>query len=334
MINVAVIGYGYWGPNLVRNFSGVEGARLAVVCDVNPKRLGEVKLRYPAVETTARFEDILNNPAIDAVAVATSVHTHYQFARKALEHGKHVLVEKPLTASVSEAESLLDLAAKRNLRLMVDHTFVYTGAVRKMKELVASGELGDLYYLDSVRINLGLFQQDVNVLWDLAPHDIAIMDHLITESPVSVCANGACHVGNGIENVAYLSVYFQSGIIAHFHNNWLSPVKIRTMLVAGSRKTILYDDMEASEKIKVYDRGVEGATADSMRDALISYRLGDMWAPRLDTTEALSRMAGEFISAIKDARAPLTDGQSGLNVVRILEAAEMSIKHRGREVKL
>ena len=334
MINIAVIGYGYWGPNLVRNFSSVEGANVAVVCDVNPKRLGEVKLRYPAVETTTRFEDVLNNPAIDAVAVATSVRMHYEFARKALEKGKHVLVEKPLTASVSEAECLLNLAAKRDLRLMVDHTFVYTGAVRKMKELVQNGDLGDLYYLDSVRINLGLFQRDVNVLWDLAPHDIAIMDHLITEAPMSVCANGACHVGNGIENVAYLSVYFQSGIIAHFHNNWLSPVKIRTMLVAGKKKTILYDDMEASEKIKVYDRGVDVANSDSMRDALISYRLGDMWAPRLETTEALSGMAKEFVAAIKDGRAPLTDGQSGLNVVRILEAAEMSIKHRGREVKL
>ena len=334
MLNIAVIGYGYWGPNLVRNFSSVEGANVAMVCDLNPNRLGEVKLRYPAVETTAQFENVLSNPAIDAVVVATSVRTHYEFARQALEHGKHVLVEKPLTASVSEAESLLDLAAKRNLRLMVDHTFVYTGAVRKMKELVEGGALGDLYYLDSVRINLGLFQRDVNVLWDLAPHDIAIMDHLISEPPVSVCANGACHVGNGIENVAYLSVYFKSGFIAHFHNNWLSPVKIRTMLLGGNKKTILYDDMENSEKIKVYDRGVDLTTADGVRDALIAYRLGDMWAPRLETSEALSRMAGEFVAAIKDGRTPLTDGQSGLNVVRILEAAEMSIKHRGREVKL
>jgi predicted dehydrogenase len=334
MMNVAVIGYGYWGPNLVRNFSSTEGVRVTAVCDLNPKRLGEAKLRYPTVETYTMVDDVLTDPSIDAVAIATSVRTHYGFARKALEHGKHVLVEKPLAASVSEAESLLDLAAKRDLRLMVDHTFVYTGAVRKMKELVENGTLGDLYYLDSVRINLGLFQRDVNVLWDLAPHDIAIMDHLVTELPVSVCATGACHVGNGIENVAYLSVYFNSGFIAHFHNNWLSPLKLRTMLLGGKKKTILYDDMEASEKIKVYDRGVDLSTADGVRDALISYRLGDMWAPRLDSTEALSRMAAEFVAAIKDARAPLTDGQSGLNVVRILEAAEMSIKHRGREVKL
>lgn len=334
MINLAVIGYGYWGPNLLRNFASVEGANVSVVCDLSAQRLGEAKLRYPSVETTTDFRTVLEDPSIDAVAIATPVHSHYELARKALEHRKHVLVEKPMAASVTEAESLLDIAAKRNLRLMVGHTFIYTGAVRKMKEIVDSGELGDLCYLDSVRINLGLFQRDVNVLWDLAPHDIAIMDHLITESPVSVCANGACHVGNGIENVAYLSVYFSSGLIAHFHNNWLSPVKIRTMLVGGRKKMILYDDMEVSEKIKVYDRGVDITTSEGMRDARISYRLGDMWAPRLDTTEALSRMAREFVAAIKDGRAPLTDGTSGLNVVKILEGAEMSIKHRGKEVKL
>jgi predicted dehydrogenase len=334
MVHIAVIGYGYWGPNLVRNFASVEGASVRTVCDLSPQRLGEAKLRHPYLDTTTEFHTVLADPAIDAVAIATPVRTHYEFARRALEHGKHVLVEKPMTASVAEGESLLDLAARRDLRLMVNHTFIYTGAVRKMKEIVVSGALGDLYYLDSVRINLGLFQRDVNVLWDLAPHDIAIMDHLIDEPPISVCANGVCHIGNGIENVAYLTVYFNSGLIAHFHNNWLAPVKIRSLMLGGSKKMVLYDDMEISEKIKVYDRGVEVTNADSVRDALISYRLGDMWAPRLDTTEALSRMAREFIASIKDSRAPLTDGQSGLNIVRVLEAAEMSIKHRGREVKL
>ena len=334
MIKIAVIGYGYWGPNLVRNFGNVEGASVAVVCDLSPKRLGEAKLRCPYLETTTELGTVLENPAIDAVALATPVRTHYGFARKALENGKHVLVEKPIAASVAEAESLLELAAKRDLRLMVNHTFIYTGAVRKMKEIVASGTLGDLYYLDSVRINLGLFQRDVNVLWDLAPHDIAIMDHLISEAPVSVCANGVCHIGNGIENVAYLSVYFNSGLIAHFHNNWLAPVKVRTLMLGGSKKMVLYDDMEISEKIKVYDRGVDVSTSADVHDALVSYRLGDMWAPHLDTTEALYRMAGEFVAAIKDGRAPLTSGVSGLNVVKILEAAEMSIKRRGREVKL
>jgi predicted dehydrogenase len=280
------------------------------------------------------LEEVLKNSTIDAVAIATPVATHYAFARKALEHGKHVLIEKPLAASVAEAESLIDIAAKRQLTLMVDHTFIYTGAVRKMKEIISRGELGELYYFDSVRINLGLFQKDVNVLWDLAPHDIAILDHLVEEKPVSVCANGVCHIGNGIENVAYLTVYFQSGLIAHFHNNWLAPVKIRTVLVGGSKKMILYNDMEISEKVKVYDRGVETKDREGVHQALVSYRLGDMWAPQLETTEALRLVTTEFVNSIKTGRRPLTDGVNGGNVVKILEAAEMSIKHRGREVKL
>lgn len=334
MIHVAVIGYGYWGPNLIRNFLETEDARMAVCCDLDERRLALVEAKHPRVALTADYNEVLQDPAIDAVVIATPVATHYAFARKALEHGKHVLVEKPMTASVAEAESLIEIAAKRNLTLMVDHTFIYTGAVRKMKELINRGDLGALYYFDSVRINLGLFQKDVNVLWDLAPHDIAILDHLVEEAPVSVCANGACHVGNGIENVAYLTVYFQSGLIAHFHNNWLAPVKIRTLLVGGSKKMILYDDMEISEKVKVYDRGVETKGTEGVHQALLSYRLGDMWAPQLETTEALRLVATEFITSIKARRRPLTDGMNGLNVVKILEAAEMSIKHRGREVKL
>jgi len=334
MINLAVVGYGYWGPQLLRNFHALAAARVAVCCDQSPARLAEVAARYPGVATATDYQAVLQDPRIDAVVLATPIQTHYAFARKALEHDKHVLVEKPIAASVAEAESLVELAAKRGLRLMVDHTFIYTGAVRKMKEIVERGDLGELYYLDSVRINLGLFQRDVNVLWDLAPHDVAIMDHLIREEPVSVCANGACHLGNGIENVAYLTVYFNSGLIAHFHNNWLAPVKVRTVLLGGSKRMILYDDMEASEKIKVYDRGVDVQSPEGVRDALVNYRLGDMWAPRLDQTEALSCMAAEFAAAIREVRPPLTDGRSGLNVVRILEAAEMSIKRRGREVKL
>jgi predicted dehydrogenase len=268
------------------------------------------------------------------VVISTPVATHYEFARKAFENGKHVLVEKPVTASVSEAEKLVEMAEKSGLTFMVDHTFIYTGAVRKMKEIIDQGSLGDLYYFDSVRINLGLIQRDVNVLWDLAPHDLAILDHLVMEKPVSVCATGTCHVGNGLENVAYLTVYFASGFLAHFHNNWLSPVKIRTMLIGGSKKTIHYDDMEISEKVKVYDRGIDVSTPEGVRDVLVSYRLGDMWAPRLDTSEALRLVAVEFAECIESGRTPLTDGISGLNVVKILEASEMSIKHRGREVKL
>lgn len=334
MINVAVIGYGYWGPNLVRNIQESKDAKVVACCDKSQERLAQVKAKYPDIEVTSEYDEILKNPSIDAVVISTPVATHYPFARKALEHGKHLLVEKPVTSSVAEAEKLVELAEKKGLTFMVDHTFIYTGAVRKMKELIDSGDIGDLYYFDSVRINLGLIQRDVNVLWDLAPHDIAILEHLVKEKPASVCANGACHVGNGLENVAYLTVYFNNGLIAHFHNNWLSPVKIRTMLVGGSKKTIHYDDMETSEKIKVYDRGVDVTTKAGVHDALISYRLGDMWAPRLDTTEALRLMAAEFVDSVQTGRQPLTDGVSGLNVVKILEASEMSIKHRGKEIKL
>lgn len=334
MINVAVIGYGYWGPNLVRNMLEMKDATVIACCDRSTDRLAQVKAKYPSIEVTTEYEDILTNPAVDAVVISTPVALHYSLSRKALEHGKHLLVEKPVTSSVSEAEKLVELAEKRKLTFMVDHTFIYTGAVRKMKELIDSGDIGDLYYFDSVRINLGLIQRDVNVLWDLAPHDIAILEHLVKEKPASVCANGACHVGNGLENVAYLTVYFNSGLIAHFHNNWLSPVKIRTMLVGGSKKTIHYDDMEISEKIKVYDRGVDVTTREGVHDALISYRLGDMWAPRLDPTEALRLMAAEFVDCVQTGRPSLTDGVSGLNVVKILEASEMSIKHRGKEIKL
>ena len=334
MIRIGVIGYGYWGPNLVRNFHETDGARVTACCDINTERLAQAKVRYPSLEITARFDDLLSDSTVDAVVIATPVATHYEFARRALEHGKHVLVEKPVAASVAEAESLIEIAAKHRLTLMVNHTFVYTGAVRKMKEIVERGELGDLYYFDSVRINLGLVQRDVNVLWDLAPHDLAILGYLVEEKAMGVGATGACHMGNGIENVAYLTVYFDSGLIAHFHNNWLAPVKIRTMLVGGSRKMILYDDMEASEKVKVYDRGVEVAGPEGVHRALISYRLGDMWAPRLDQTEALRLVAAEFLDCVKSGRRPVTDGSAGLDVVRILEAAEMSIKRRGREVKL
>jgi predicted dehydrogenase len=334
MTNVAVIGYGYWGPNLVRNFQETEGCRVVACCDADRARLAQAKLKHGSIEVTNDYDDVLTNRNIDAVIIATPIGTHYMLARKALETGKHVLVEKPLAASVSEAECLVDKAQKLGLTLMVDHTFVYTGAVRKMKEIIGRGDIGDLYYFDSVRINLGLVQHDVNVLWDLAPHDIAILDYLVQERPISVCANGACHLGNGIENVAYLSVYFNSGFIAHFHNNWLAPVKIRTVLLGGSKKMILYDDMETSEKVKIYDRGVDMSTPEKVYDALIAYRLGDMWAPRLDTTEALRVMAQEFVDSIESSRRPITDGESGLNVVRILESAEMSVKKRGKEVKL
>ena len=296
MVNIAVVGYGYWGPNIFRNFHENDEACVIQCCDINTKRLALVKTKYPSVEISENFDDVLTNTKVDAVAIVTPVATHYEFARKALEHGKHVLVEKPLAASVAEAESLINIAAKHNLTLMVDHTFIYTGAVRKMKEIVDSGAIGELYYFDSVRINLGLVQRDVNVLWDLAPHDLSIMGHLVKEQPASVCANGTCHFGNGIESVAYLTVYYKSGLIAHFHNNWLAPVKIRTVIIGGSKKMILYDDMEASEKIKVYDRGIDvdgredihtklcptGSAICGRRNWIPPRRCGE-WRPNLST---------------------------------------------------
>ena len=299
MIRVAVIGYGYWGPNLIRNFAGTQGVDMAVCCDVKPESLGVAKAKHPWLQVTPDYQEVLRDPSIDAVVIATPLRTHYQLARKALEHGKHVLVEKPLAASSTEADDLVTLAEKKGLTLMVDHTFVYCGAVRKIKEILAKGELGTLYYYDAVRINLGLFQLDCNVIWDLACHDIAILDYLADEEPASVSANGVCHVGNGIENVAYMTLHFQSGFIAHFHNNWLAPVKLRTVLLGGEKKMIVYDDMEPSEKVKVYDRGVNVVTKEDIHRALVSYRLGDMWAPRLDQTEALSLLCKDFAQCIR-----------------------------------
>jgi predicted dehydrogenase len=334
MVNIAVLGYGYWGPNLVRNFQETKGANVVSCFDMNPQRLEMVQAKYPSVLTTTDYDSVLADPEVDAVVISTPVGTHFEFARKAMEHGKHVLVEKPVTASVAEAEKLVELADRHGVTFMVDHTFIYTGAVRKMKEIITSGDLGELYYFDSVRINLGLFQRDVNVLWDLAPHDIAILEHLVDAKPVSVCANGACHIGNGIENIAYLTVYYDSGLIAHFHNNWLSPVKVRSVMVGGSKKMIHYDDLETSEKIKVYDQGVNVTNTEGLHDALVSYRLGDMWAPRLDTREALRLVAAEFVDCIDTGRVPITGGASGLSVVKILAASEISIKNRGKEIKL
>src|SRR5881275_3155958 len=283
---IGVIGCGYWGPNLLRNFAENETAELRWICDLDEDRLAAMGRRYPAAQTTADYKKLLADPALDAVAVVTPVATHFQIAKEALLAGKHVLVEKPLTSTARDAEELIELAERHGRTLMVDHTFVYTGAVRKMKEIVAGGELGDLLYFDSIRINLGLFQRDINVLWDLAPHDLSIMDYLIGRQPVGLSALGSCHIEQGIENIAYLVMHFDDEFIAHFHFNWLAPVKIRRTLIAGSRKMILYDDIEPTEKIRVYDKGVT-TNRDDNREAdyqtLVSYRTGDVWAPKLDT---------------------------------------------------
>jgi predicted dehydrogenase len=337
---IGIIGAGYWGPNLLRNFSENESAAATWLSDLDPKRLASLGRRYPSVRTTENYQDLINDPSLDAIVIATPVDTHYRFALEAINAGKHVLVEKPLTSSAAEAEDLIAAAERNGVNLMVDHTFVYTGAVRKIKELVESGELGDLLYFDSVRINLGLFQRDINVVWDLAPHDLSLMDYIIGKQPVGLSAVGSCHIAKGIENIAYLLLKFEDEFIAHFHFNWLAPVKIRRTLLGGSKKMIVYDDIEPTEKIRVYDKGVTTTEIESDSDredayrTLISYRTGDVWVPKLDGTEALRYVCAEFLSSIAEKRAPLTDGHAGLRVVRLLEAAQTSISNGGQLVSL
>ncbi|HWW75046.1 MAG TPA: Gfo/Idh/MocA family oxidoreductase [Pyrinomonadaceae bacterium] len=336
-ISVGVIGCGYWGPNLIRNFAENEAATLRWVCDKDARHLSKVARRYPAARAAEDFRELLADPRLDAVVIATPVATHFEFARAALEAGKHVLVEKPFTASTREAEQLIALAEARGLTLMVDHTFIYTGAVRKIKESVDAGELGDLLYFDSVRINLGLFQRDINVVWDLAPHDFSIMDYVVGRRATALMATGSSHIEPGIENIAYVQLRFGDSLIANFHFNWLSPVKIRRTLIAGSRRMIVYDDIEPTEKVRIYDKGVtrnaDGDEEEAYR-TLVSYRTGDVWVPKLDSTEALHYVCAEFLDSIRDSRPSASDGRAGLRVVRLLEAAQASINDGGRWIKL
>jgi predicted dehydrogenase len=340
MITIGVIGCGYWGPNLIRNFAENERAQLRWICDTDEKRLNAIGRRYPATSIATDYRQLLADPELNAVVIATPVATHFRFAKDALLAGKHVLIEKPFTMNSRDARELVELAGRRGLTLMVDHTFVYTGAVRRIKQIVESGELGELLYFDSVRINLGLFQRDINVVWDLAPHDLSIMDYLVARAPVALTATGSSHIEAGIENIAYVMLRFADSFIAHFHFNWLSPVKIRRTLIAGSRKMIVYDDIEPTEKVRVYDKGVttNRIESDSDKEAayqtLVSYRTGDVWVPKLDSTEALTHVCAEFLDAIANRRAPLTDGAAGLRVVRLLEAAQESIDQGGRLIEL
>jgi predicted dehydrogenase len=335
MIGIGVIGYGYWGPNLVRNFAETPGARLVSVCDARAERLVEARRRYPFVQTTERYRELLTDPSVDAVVIATPVSTHFELAVEALRSDKHVLVEKPLASTSEQATELIDEAARRNRVLMVDHTFVYTGAVRKIRELVAQGALGDIYYYDSVRVNLGLFQHDVNVIWDLAVHDLSIMDFILPGKPVAVSATGISNIPGQPENVAYITLFFADNRIAHLHVNWLAPVKVRKTLIGGSERMIVYDDLDPSEKVKIYDKGVTlSAGGEEVYQLLVSYRSGDMRAPKLDQTEGLQTEARHFIDCIANNRQPQTDGRSGLRVVRILEAAEKSMAARGELVEL
>jgi predicted dehydrogenase len=333
MIRVGVIGYGYWGPNIVRNLSGLGSARAEMVCDMSPAALARARKAHPGIQTVSHPDEILRSPEIDAVAVITPVWTHYELAKRALENGKHVFVEKPFTANSAQAKELIDLAARKKLTIMVDHTFLFTGAVRKIRELTESGALGELYYYDSLRVNLGLFQHDVSVIWDLAPHDLSIIDHIIKDEPQAVVATGEKHL-NGVEDVAYMTIYFPRNVIAHVNVNWLSPVKIRTTLIGGQKKMLVWNDLVADEKIRVYDKGVQIASGEGIRDALVSYRTGDMWAPQVQQLEALHVELDYFANCIMNSKTPINDGHAGLRVVQMLEAAETSIRRKGELVRL
>lgn len=325
MIGAAVIGLGYWGPNLARNFASADGGQLVMCCDKDRRRLDKFARQYPGAQMSDNYAEVLENKKVDLVSIATPVHTHYPLAKQALLAGKHVMVEKPLTGSVAEAEELVDLATKQGRILMVDHTFIYHPAVEKIRDVIKRGELGDICYYDSVRINLGLFQHDISVLWDLAPHDASIMEHIIGKPARWVQAAGARHAGQPVESMAYVTVQFEDNILGHMHVNWLSPVKVRQIIVGGSKRMVLYDDNLVTEKVKIYDRGVELHSIEGIHQAMVQYRMGDMYAPAIATEEALKRAVQHLIYCIRESRSPLTDGAAGLRVVRILDAAQRSI---------
>ncbi|KYH01007.1 Gfo/Idh/MocA family oxidoreductase [Bradyrhizobium sp. DOA1] len=334
-LGIGVVGYGYWGPNLVRNFSVNPSARVVSVSDLEPGRLGAIGQLYPAVETTTRYDDLLKDSSIDAIAIATPVRTHYELALAALRAGKHVLVEKPLASSAVQAMHLIEEADRRGLTLMVDHTFLYTPAVQKIRELLLKRELGDIYYYDSTRSSLGLFQKDVNVIWDLAVHDISIIHHILDEEPVAVSATGSCHVAGSPENMAHITLFFANACVAHVSVNWLSPVKVRQTFIGGSKKMIVYDDLEPTEKIKVYDKGITlDASTEDAHQFRIGYRAGDMWAPHIAPHEALQTEVGHFLDCVRSGSRPISDGTSALRVIEVLEAASRSIAEHGKPVLL
>jgi predicted dehydrogenase len=332
-LRLGVIGYGYWGPNVARNLHNLEGCELVAIGDKNPACLRGAREIYRNVELTTDISEILTSTQVDAVAVVTPVWTHFELAKSALQNGKHVFVEKPFTSSVQQAEELIELATRKKLKIMVDHTFLFTGAVKKIRQLVDDGTLGELYYYDSMRVNLGLFQHDINVAWDLAPHDLSIMDYIIPKRPEAIVATGEKHL-NGHVDVAFITVYFPGNVIAHINVNWLSPVKVRTTLIGGEKRMVVWNDLEADEKIKVYDKGVQMNNGQDIRQLLVSYRSGDMWAPRVEQTEALKSELKYFIDCIVNDRTPINDGAAGLRVVQMLEAADQSLKERGEIIRL
>ena len=332
-LRVGVIGYGYWGPNIVRNFHGQERSRVVAVCDKSPKSLKRVLQTYPDMRTTDDCKELLTATDIDVIAVVTPVWTHYELAKTALENGKHVFVEKPFTCTTAQAEELIELADRKNLKIMVDHTFLFTGAVKRIRQFMDDGTLGNLYYYDSTRVNLGLFQHDVNVIWDLAPHDLSIMDYLIKEKPEAIVATGERHL-NGVADIAFINIFYPNNIIGHINVNWLSPVKVRTTLIGGEKKMLVWNDLEADEKIKVYDKGVQMTTGEGVYQLLVSYRSGDMWAPRVEQVEALREEASYFADCILNDKKPFNDGIAGLHVVKMLEAADRSLEQKGKIIQL
>ena len=333
MVKFGVVGYGYWGPNVVRNLDRLDETKVVAVCDKSTAARRKVAKAYPDVRVTGDPTELMTSPEIDAIAVVTPVWTHYELAKAALQNGKHIFVEKPFTSNAAQAQELIDLAARKNLKIMVDHTFLFTGAVQKIKQLLQDGALGKLYYYDSTRVNLGLFQHDVNVVWDLAPHDLSIIDHLIQKAPEAISATGQTHL-NGHEDVAFITLYFPDKVIAHINVNWLSPVKVRMTLIGGEKKMLVWNDLEADEKIKIYDKGVNVTSREGLYDLLVHYRSGDMWSPQIEQVEALTRELAYFVECISKDKTPVNDGESGLRVVRMLEAANASIRKRGEVVPL
>ena len=334
MITVGIIGYGYWGPNLARNVQENSALELKTICDSSSSALANARRRYPSIRCTEDAEDIFSDGTIDAVMIATPVSTHFDLASRALKTGKHVLVEKPMTDDVGKATELIHMAKEQNVILMVDHTFIYSPAVQTLKRVVSSGSLGDILYYDSVRVNLGLFQHDINVIWDLAPHDISIMFYLVGKTPKWVAATGASHVGNGLENIAYVNLGFEDEFLAHFHVNWLAPVKIRQVLIGGSKKMVVYNDVEPTEKIKIYDTGIEVTTQEGIYKTLIQYRTGDISVPHIENRETLSVEMEHFVDCIQNGNTPWTDGQAGLEVVKVLQATQESIRKNGIPIEL
>ncbi|HTV05382.1 MAG TPA: Gfo/Idh/MocA family oxidoreductase [Acidobacteriaceae bacterium] len=332
-MNFGVIGYGYWGPNVVRNLASLDGSQVLSIAEMSPAARHRAQKAYPGIHVTADASELIASPDIDAVAVITPVWTHYELAKAALERGKHVFVEKPFTSTTVQGERLIELASRKNLKIMVDHTFLFTGAVRKICQLLEEGTLGKLYYYDSTRVNLGLFQHDINVLWDLAPHDLSIMDHLIQADPEAIVATGQKHL-NCHEDVAFMTLYFPEKVIAHINVNWLSPVKVRTTLIGGEKRMVVWNDLDADEKVKVYDKGVNITNREGVYELLVSYRSGDMWAPQLEQVEALRQELSYFVECISSGQNPHNDGCAGLRVVRMLEAATDSLNKRGTLVYL